>query len=389
MGRIAINKVWASETTNKAQLSQDDIGRGIIYESNIESKYPNAILNQSTQAIKELQESGAFWIESKEYTQGSIVSLLVSNGHFISTRMYIKTSAIVNNSFPLQSKIINKTLGNTCVYEYVNIEINSNDWQIIGGYMSNNLIGDYNKESKAYEYGENCYIWYNIATQAISLSKPNPCEPYVWQRVLLQSCKDNNTTLPSVDSLRNDWIVQDGYDLGHILIDSVDRTQKLGYMLINNSNINSQYTFTDFPRLKAIFASLSLNTNKQWSVFKKTSETTFKIANDYRSYFMRAYGHDRGLTIAETNRSFYDLQAAGVPNIKGSLIHFRDRAVVTDGCFKRKNLNPLNQYTLYDNNTNNDLGIIEFDANLSNTIYKDSYDDVTPYNFNVNLFVKI
>lgn len=389
MNRIAINKVWASDTTNKAQLSQDDIGRGIIYESAIESKYPNAILNQSTQAIKDLQESGAFWMELKDYSQGNIVSLLVANGHFISTRMYIKTSETINNSFPLQSKVINRMLGNTCVYEYNGIEVNTNDWQIIGGYMNNNLIGDFNKETKAYEYGENCYVWYNIATQAISLSKPNPCEPYVWQRLLLQSCKDNNLTLPSVDSLRSDWIIQDGHELGHIIIDSVNRTQKLGYMLINNKNFNFQYALSDFPRLKAIFASLSLEINKQWSVFKKTSETTFKIANDYRSYFMRAYGDTRNLTEAETNRSFYDLQAAGLPNIKGSLLHFRDREIGTEGCFTRKNLNPLNQYQRTDNNTNKDLGVIDFNANLSNRIYKDSYNDVTPYNFNVNLFVKI
>ena len=65
MAKIPINAVWASNTTNKANMTSEEISKGIIFESAIESKYPNTILNQNSKALKELQESGALWIENK------------------------------------------------------------------------------------------------------------------------------------------------------------------------------------------------------------------------------------------------------------------------------------------------------------------------------------
>ena len=146
MAKIPINAVWASNTTNKANMTSEEISTGIIFESAIESKYPNTILNQNSKALKELQESGALWIENKNYPQGSIVTLMVAEGLFITQRMYIKISDNNTNSFPLSEKSIFQQLGENVVYNIKSL--NTTDWQEVGGYNPTNLIGDYVTNSK-------------------------------------------------------------------------------------------------------------------------------------------------------------------------------------------------------------------------------------------------
>ena len=59
MAKIPINAVWAENTTNKANMTDEEIGKGIIFESAVESKYPNQALYLAAKAFQELQESGA------------------------------------------------------------------------------------------------------------------------------------------------------------------------------------------------------------------------------------------------------------------------------------------------------------------------------------------
>ena len=90
------------------------------------------------------------------------------------------------------------------------------------------------------------------------------------------------------------------------------------------------------------------------------------------------------------------MQECGIPNIKGEIQYvdgYADYvgrnyiAPIKSGCVSYKDLvgrpySPSNIRTFW----SFDLLI---DANLSNRIYKDNHNDVTPYNFNINLLVKI
>ena len=384
MAKVAINSVWASNTTNKANMTSEEISRGIIFESAIESKYPNTILNQNSKALKELQEGGTLWIENKNYPQGSIVSLMVSAGLFITQRMFIKISDNDNASFPLSEKSVFKELGQNTIYNIKSV--NDTDWQEIGGYIPSNLIGDYNANSKAYEYGENCYIWVNRATNAISLTKPNNPLPYLWKRVLLQSCKDDNTSTPSAETLRNDWLIQDGLEVGHALIDTANRQDTLGYLVINQQNYDSVLSFNDYPRVKAMMDNLgATQANNEWSVFKRINDGSFKFNNDKRGYFMRLWSNGGSI---DTNRNFQSLQECGLPNIRGGWssdgggIH----TLRTSGPYYAGGL--ISNYAIVNATTYNGNALV-FDASRVSKIYKDNHKEVTPYNFNINLLVKI
>lgn len=385
MAKVAINSVWASNTTNKANMTGEEISRGIIFESTIESKYPNAILNQNSQALKELQEGGNLWIENKKYPQGSIVSLMVSAGLFITQRMFIKISDNNNASFPLSEKSIHQELGQNTIYNIKSV--NDTDWQEIGGYNPSNLISDFNTNSKAYEYGENCYIWVNRATNAISLTKPNNPLPYLWKRVLLQSCKNDNDSVPSAETLRNDWLIQDGLEVGHAIIDTANRQNTLGYLVINQQNYDSVLSFNDYPRVKVMMDNLgATQAGNEWGVFKRINDMSFKFNNDKRGYFMRLFSNDS--ESIDAGREFQSLQNPMLPNITGEKgrLHAWQKSSYT-GAFKSS---IQHENIFYGNNYHGPrFWTLIFKASDSNPIYTDNHNDVTPYNFNINLLVKI
>ena len=383
MAKIPINAVWASNTTNKANMTSEEISKGIIFESAIESKYPNTILNQNSKALKELQESGALWIENKNYPQGSIVTLMVAEGLFITQRMYIKISDNNTNSFPLSEKSIFQQLGENVVYNIKSL--NTTDWQEVGGYNPANLIGDYVTSSKSYQYGENCYIWVNRATNEISLTKPNNPLAYLWKRVLLQSCKDDNSSIPSIETLRSDWMIQDGFEVGHAMIDTANRQDTLGYLVINQQNYDSALSFNDYPRVKIMMDNLgATQAESEWGVFKRINDGTFKLNNDKRGYFMRLFSN--GSESIDAGREFHTLQNPMLPNITGDF-GYGNFAMFSyaNGSFKlaggSKQTWASSQY--------NANGNADFNANRSSPIYTDNHNDVTPYNFNINLLVKI
>lgn len=385
MAKVAINSVWASNTTNKANMTGEEISRGIIFESTIESKYPNTILNQNSQALKELQEGGNLWIENKKYPQGSIVSLMVSAGLFITQRMFIKISDNNNASFPLSEKSIHQELGQNTIYNIKSV--NDTDWQEIGGYNPSNLISDFNANSKAYEYGENCYIWVNRATNAISLTKPNNPLPYLWKRVLLQSCKNDNDSVPSAETLRNDWLIQDGLEVGHAIIDTANRQNTLGYLVINQQNYDSVLSFNDYPRVKVMMDNLgATQAGNEWGVFKRINDMSFKFNNDKRGYFMRLFSNDS--ESIDAGREFQSLQNPMLPNITGEKgrVNAWPKSSYT-GAFKSS----IQQAGIaYGNNYHGPaFWTLVFKASDSNPIYTDNHNDVTPYNFNINLLVKI
>lgn len=368
----AINTIWAENTTNKANMSNEEIARGILFESAIESKFPNTAFYKNAKALKELQESGALWIEGKNYPQGSIVSLMVNLGLFVTQRMFLKIGANNNASFPYIEKSIFQEFASNTIY---NVKpINSTDWQEIQGYMSANLIGDFNVNSRAYQYGENCYIWINRATNEIALQKPNNPLPYLWQRVLLQSLKDENTTEPNKQSLCKEWIIQDGFEVGHALIDTANRQERLGYLLINQANFNDTLSFNDYPRVKAMMDNLgATQPDSEWGVFKRINDNSFKLNNDKRGYFFRLFSNGGNI---DRNRNFQSLQECGLPNISVIVTGWRNRiagSAAANSAVVGMTVGGSGGYSA---------------SNVSRC-YKVGWPEVTPYNFNINLFVKV
>lgn len=387
MAKVAINSVWASNTTNKANMTNEEISKGIIFESAIESKYPNTILNQNSQALKELQEGGNLWIENKNYPQGSIVTLMVNAGTFITQRMFIKISDNNNASFPLSEKSIFQELGQNTIYRMKSI--NNSDWKEVSGFVPANLISDYNTDSKTYEYGENCYIWINRATNEIALKKPNNPLSYLWKRILIQSCKDENKSVPNSKTLCNDWYIQDGLEVGHAIIDTTNRIIPHGFLQINTQNFDSVLSFDDYPRVKALMDNQNATqADDIWGVFKRINDKSFKFNDDRRGYFMRLFSN--GNEKIDKDREFHTLQHATLPNIKGSLKLYYGIGDNQNhkGAFTGEGNSSPYRVDYYTDSRSRYSSLL-FNASLSNNIYKDNHNDVTPYNFNINLLVKI
>ena len=376
MARTFLNTEWAGNTTNKINMSDEEFSRGILFESSVESKIPNQALYVTSKAVKEIMEYGAtLYIEGKNYPQGSIVLVMINIDSFISQRMYMKIGAETNTSFPMQTKEIYQTLGQSVIYKLHTT--NTQDWQEITGYASADLIADY-QNNRVYMHGETCYIYVDIATQDISLSKPSDIG-VKWRKVLISSSIDNNNVAPSRDSLTKVWFVEDGYEIGQGKIDLSNRMDnyQLGYFLVNNNNLDTIYNFADYPRIEYMFKALNLVAFENFSVFQKIDDYTFKIRGDMRGYFMRIFRNER--EDIDNTRIFYELQNPALPNITGRSIIEYSRNSGYGGW--AVSLMPKGSEGQNADNL--------FSANNSSPIYTDYHNDVTPYNFNVNLLVKV
>lgn len=227
-------------------------------------------------------------------------------------------------------------------------------------------------------HGETCYIYVDIATQDISLSKPSDIG-VKWRKVLISSSIDNNNVAPSRDSLTKVWFVEDGYEIGQGKIDLSNRMDnyQLGYFLVNNNNLDTIYNFADYPRIEYMFKALNLVAFENFSVFQKIDDYTFKIRGDMRGYFMRIFRNER--EDIDNTRIFYELQNPALPNITGRSIIEYSRNIGYGGW--AVSLMPKGSEGQNADNL--------FSAKNSSPIYTDSHNDVTPYNFNVNLLVKV
>lgn len=390
MAKLAINKAWAENSTNKINMDDETFSRGILFESAVESKIPNQAVYIATRAIKEQQEFGAtLYIEGKTYPQGSIVLVMINIGNFVSQRMYMKIGAETNDSFPLETKEIYQELGLTKIYKLK--PTNTSEWQEITGYSSADLIADY-QQDREYQHGETCYIWIDIATQEIFLQKPQDLGVR-YRKVLISSSINNNDKIPSRESLERVWFLEDGFEVGQGKIDLAlrikdDRTltqiHQLGYILINDENIDRTYNFSEYPRIEYIFKRLDLANFENFSIFQKLDSYQFKVRDDIRGHFMRIWSNKR--TDIDLQRVFYSLQTPGLPNLTGK---FEQRFYdpYHDGVFGTW-VRPNAGFRY-----NGPLDItprgITFNASLGNNIYKDNHNDVTPYNFNINLLCKV
>ncbi len=395
MAKIAMNKAWAENSTNKVVMSDDDFSRGIIFESAVESKIPNQAVYMTSRAVKEQQEfGGTLYIEGKTYPQGSIVLVMINLGTYIGQRMYLKIGAETNSSFPMVEKTIYQSLGETIIYNLT--ATNTREWQEITGYSSSDLIADYQND-RSYDIGERCYVWYDVITYEIFLSKPAgiATNPYRYRKKLISSSKENNTDIPSAETLLTTWFIEDGFETGQGKIDLAKRDiYQAGYLLVNAENFDTKYEFDKYPRVKMQFEGRDLVIAENFSCFIKYSDYEFKIRDDLRGMFMRL--HSNGSETIDKDRLFHSSQSPALPNVKGGVINI-DRTGEQIPSFK----NPTGAFsrTQVANNghaliSGNGVSItytkgLQIDNNAYNPIYKDDHNDVTPYNFNVNLLVKV
>lgn len=375
--KFPLNTAWADNTTNKVDMSESDFSRGILYESSVESKIPNQALYTISSATKEIQEFGAIpYSENKKYPQGSVVSLYVAIGTYIAERKFIRITEDLSDEFIFVEKEIFTTISQTTIYKLK--PLNSAHWQEISGFKKAELNLEYER-GKVYDIYEKCYIYVNFATNAISLQKPKE-NLACWHRVLISSSIENNKEVPSADSLLKSWFVEDGVNVGEARIDLQWRGNNaaLGYMLVNSKNINTIFHLKDFPRLQAIAKELKLAPNSNFAIFIMQPNDTFKIRRDFRGHFMRLYSNAH--PSIDINRNFYLTQNPALPNID-------DRAFIV----KRTEGSPqiLRNTFKVDWQGYRFNGGWGFSARNCSTIYTVGHNDVTPYNMNIALYVKI
>lgn len=73
-----LNSVWAVDTPNKLNLSDDDTNQGIIYQSMVVSNQVNGALYKMSEAIRHHQLAGGYYVPGQRYFRGQIIRLSVT-----------------------------------------------------------------------------------------------------------------------------------------------------------------------------------------------------------------------------------------------------------------------------------------------------------------------
>ena len=224
-------------------------------------------------------------------------------------------------------------------------------------------------EEGGYNIGEACFIYYNMLTRELV---SEPTEGALLMRLKAQSLTNNNIKSPYEEgALYNEWLVDDGVYFGNILIDSINTIPPPGYLMINSADPTRQFDFAVYRRVRAYLE--NVNVGDRMGLFVKATESTFSIA-DVRGHFMRAWSNGHTIDAA---RPFSTSQAAALPN------HSHAGITGTNNT-GNKAYGGSDKWLSFSGHLNWGGG-----GKVSNNpIYKDNHADVTPYNFNINIFVK-
>lgn len=99
-----IKSIFASETSNKLNLTDSQIANGIQYQGSVVSNQLNAIANRTDSMIDDLQRSVAFYNNQKQYKKNNLCKLLVKyNGDYGIVTLIWK-NAKEGNSTPFVEK---------------------------------------------------------------------------------------------------------------------------------------------------------------------------------------------------------------------------------------------------------------------------------------------
>lgn len=261
-----------------------------------------------------------------------------------------------------------------------------------------------------YNVGESCLINYNPYTRKLTQTLPtefNTESNYI-QKIKIVSLINGNKTNPyDTNALYDTWLVDDGYSLGSLQIDSINHAEApIGFLRVNLDKPDTQYSFNNFKRVRELLKNTEVG--KNFGIFKKHSLDTFQFM-DIRGHFMRTFSN--GSTI-DSARDFNALQSPALPNIKGVFgMSSRGFSNAVSGAFnigKYHVTNALKEYfkdNLYNGDLfsgfdklgfNNGVGCNFFNAAKSSEIYKDdpnepskSFNEVVPQNYAINVNVKV
>lgn len=260
-----------------------------------------------------------------------------------------------------------------------------------------------------YNVGESCLINYNPYTRKLTQTLPtefNTESNYI-QKIKIVSLINGNKTNPyDTNALYNTWLVDDGYSLGSLQIDSINHAEApIGFLRVNLDKPDTQYSFNNFKRVRELLKNTEVG--KNFGIFKKHSLDTFQFM-DIRGHFMRTFSN--GSTI-DSARDFNALQTPALPDIHGAIGSgpqwFNGKTQAMRGAFtladiksdyygnyfQRGDLNASIDYNgifnISVNRINYNIEGIGFVASRFNKIYTDNHNDVTPYNFNINIYVKV
>lgn len=251
-----------------------------------------------------------------------------------------------------------------------------------------------------YNVGESCLINYNPYTRKLTQTLPtefNTESNYI-QKIKIVSLINGNKTNPyDTNALYDTWLVDDGYSLGSLQIDSINHAEApIGFLRVNIDKPDTQYSFNNFKRVRELLKNTEVG--KNFGIFKKHSLDTFQFM-DIRGHFMRTFSN--GSTI-DSARDFNALQSPALPNIKGiyqsllgwpeargAFICARNYAQsVADGTWGEINVTAGGNAHAHSQLDNQNVAT-SFNANLYDKIYTQGHHDVTPYNFAINVNVKV
>ena len=240
-----------------------------------------------------------------------------------------------------------------------------------------------------YNVGEGCLLNYDIYKRQLlqdTIEYDNTESTYL-SKIRVVSLKPNNTTNPyDENALFDSWYVDDGYNIGELRFDSLNDETPPGYIRVNASDIHtSQFSFSIYKRIREKLR--DLKDNEKLGIFIKISETNFSIA-DIRGMFPRIWSNGSSIDSA---RIFNTIQNPALPNIKGKLYGAKGFAGIFATAGSGSGALRSEDYGghVYSDSGGTSGQAISINASLVSAVYKDGHNDVTPYNFNVNLFVKV
>ncbi|RDU70378.1 hypothetical protein CQA66_08195 [Helicobacter aurati] len=240
-------------------------------------------------------------------------------------------------------------------------------------------------QNGGYNVGEGCLLNYNTYSRQLIQTPTtyNNTESTYIQKIRVISLIPNNTLNPySESALFDTWLIDDGNQIGFAYFDFMNLPAPPGYIRVNASDIlTKQFSMVEYKRIRELLKTSQIG--DKVGIFVKESDDTFSL-QDIRGYHPRVWSNGSEV---DSNRSFNELQLPALPNVKGNF-----KIANTQGGLDY--LNGICQawynrgYPGAGGKGGSGSGV-EINLSAGNPIYKDNINDVIPYNFNINILVKI
>lgn len=105
-----INTVWASNSANRSDFTEDVKATGIAYRGPVVSNQLNGVMYETQNNLDALQRGGTAWNANKKYAKGDQVCISVIFNSVV-YRMNLQSLADDNMAQPLSNSDINYDFG--------------------------------------------------------------------------------------------------------------------------------------------------------------------------------------------------------------------------------------------------------------------------------------